>query len=282
MIQSMTGFGSAEKDSFKVEIRSLNHRFLDVFIKTPQNLSRHELAMRSMVRERFSRGRFDIFISTTDGKNAQIRVNMDLARGICNALRDLKEELSLSGSINIETVAGFREVIMTEEGAYNEGSLYDAFGEALDKLQEMRKREGDAIARDMLSRMELLEKMKGEIARLRHEAVSSCREKFRERLHSLFGDFEYDENRILQEAALVAERTDISEEITRISSHFEQLQKNLRDGDTIGRKVEFLLQELNREVNTIASKSDDYRIAKISVDMKAEIEKLREQAQNIQ
>ncbi len=282
MIQSMTGFGSAEGASFKVEIRSLNHRFLDVSLRIPQNFTRHELPLRSMVRERFSRGKFDIYVSTTSGKGSAIKVNMDLAKSIYNSLRSLKEELSLRGEICIETIASFKEVIITEETDQDIGSLFEAFKEALDKVEEMRKREGAAIARDAFARLDLLEDLRGRIASLSRDAADSSRERYKERLHALFGELAFDENRVLQEAALLAEKSDISEEITRLSSHIGQLKKILSDGDTIGRKVEFLLQELNREVNTIASKADDYRMSSLAVEMKAELEKIREQAQNIQ
>ncbi len=282
MIQSMTGFGSAEKGPFKVEIRSLNHRFLDLSLRIPQNMARHELPLRNMIRERFSRGRFDVLVSTTNGKNLSIKVNMDVVRGIHDALRAVKNELSLSGDIGIETIAGFREIIVTGEEEYDSAPLYDAFKEAMDMLAEMRKREGRTIRKDMSSRVELLRKMKDGVASLRPAVVSACMESFRERLRSLFGDLRYDENRLLQEASLMAERADISEEITRLESHIGQLEKILSDGDTIGRKIEFLLQELNREVNTIASKADDHRISGITIEMKSELEKMREQAQNIQ
>ncbi len=282
MIQSMTGFGSAERGPFKVEIRSLNHRFLDVSLRIPQNMSRYDLPLRNMIRERFSRGRFDVLVSTTNVKNLAIKVNMDVVRGIYNALRTVRDELSLSGDIGIETIAGFRDIIVTGEEEYDVGPLYDAFKEAMDMLGEMRIREGSAIREDMSLRVGLLRNMKDRISSLRPAVVSACMEKFRERLNLLFGDLRYDENRVLQEAALLAEKADISEEITRLDSHMEQLEKILSDGDTIGRKVEFLLQELNREVNTIASKADDHRISGITVEMKAELEKMREQAQNIQ
>lgn len=282
MIQSMTGYGSAEKGILKVEIRSLNHRFLDISIKIPQLLNQHEMALRNMVKERFSRGRFDVVVSAIAGENLRIRINTGLAREICNSLRMLKEELSLSGEIGIETIVGFGELISTEEIEYSEKSLYIAFNEAMERIKDMRSKEGEAIAKDMFSRLDLVDQMKGQISLLCNDAVEKCRERFRERLNLLLGDTKCDENRVLQEAAIIAERTDISEEIIRIDSHITQVRKILSDGDTIGRKLEFLLQELNREVNTIASKADDYRISSITVEMKAEFEKLREQAQNIQ
>lgn len=282
MVQSMTGFGSAEKDAFKVEMRSVNHRFLDVSIKIPQNLNQHEMPLRNMVREKFPRGRFDILVSIINEGNLKVRINTGLAREIYNALRSLKEELSLEGSIGMETIAGFKELILSEDVEYDAEPLYAAFHEAMEKLRAMRNMEGESISRDMLSRLDRLEQLSREVAMLCPAIVNECRERFRERLAALFGELKFDENRVLQEAAIMAEKADISEEITRITSHGAQLRKILSDGDTIGRKAEFLLQELNREVNTIASKSDDYRISSIAVEMKSELEKMREQAQNIQ
>lgn len=287
MIQSMTGFGSAEKGPFKVEIRSLNHRFLDISIKIPQNLGGHEIPLRNMIKERFSRGRFDVLVSMAEGEALGIKINMGLAREIHDALRTLKDELSLSGTLGIETIAGFRELIFTEEVSFDTDSLYAAFDAALEKLLDMRIGEGEATARDFLSRIELLEAMNKEVERLSPEVVKRCMERFTERLNLLISESSTlggaaDENRVLQEAAIMADKTDISEEITRITSHIAQMRKILSEGDTIGRKVEFLLQELNREANTIASKADDYRVSSVAVEMKAEIEKMREQAQNIQ
>ncbi len=282
MAQSMTGFGSAEKDSFKVEIRSVNHRFLDISMKIPQNLSAQEMPLRNMVRERFSRGRFDILVTLLREENVKVKINSALAKEIYNALHTLSKDLSLADSVGIETVAGFRELILTEQIECHAESLYDAFRDALDSLWSMRKSEGEAIARDVSSRVVKLEQMTEQISRLCPEAVSECGKRFKERLAVLFGEVKFDENRVLQEAAIMAEKADVSEEITRLVSHTAQLKKILLDGDTIGRKVEFLLQEMNREVNTIASKADDYRISALTVEMKAELEKMREQAQNIQ
>lgn len=282
MPQSMTGFGSAEKETFKVEIRSVNHRFLDVSMKVPQGLGSHEIALRNRVKERFSRGRFDILVSTQAEGAQRVKVNTVLAKEIYNALRSLKEELLLPDSIGIETMTEFRELFLTEEAEYNIGPLYDAFDEAMDRLQDMRRSEGEAITGDMLSRLERVEQMNGKIRDLCPAVVNEHRERFRTRLTDLFAELKFDEGRLLQEAALMAEKSDVSEEIARIASHILQMRKILSDGDTIGRKLEFLLQELNREVNTIASKSDDYRISSITVEMKVEIEKMREQSQNIQ
>jgi uncharacterized protein (TIGR00255 family) len=278
----MTGFGSAERDGFKVEMRSVNHRFLDVSIKMPQTLNEHEMPLRNMVKETFSRGRFDILVSVIQEANLKVRIDTRLARAIYDALRSLKDDLSLEGSIGVETISGFKELIFSEDVQYDVDSLYAAFRGAMEKLKTMRTREGESILEDMFSRVDRLEQLNREVAQLCPSVVSECRERLRERLAVLFGDLKFDENRVLQEAAIMAEKADISEEITRITSHAAQMRKILSDGDTIGRRVEFLLQELNREVNTMASKAGEYRISSITVEMKSELEKMREQAQNIQ
>ena len=282
MIQSMTGFGSAEKAYFKVEIRSVNHRFMDISMKIPQHLSQHEISLRNMLKERFPRGKFDVLISTAGDEGIRIIVNKDLARELYDALNILKNELSLSGSIGIDTLAGFRELLLSEHIEYNEESLFNAFNEAMGRLYGMRSKEGETIMEDMSLRLGLIEEMKGEIAMLCPEAVDACKKKFVERLNSIIGEAKYDEVRVFQEAAIIAERADISEEITRLGSHIAQMRKILTDGGTIGRKLEFLLQEMNREANTISSKAGDYRTANLVIEIKSEIEKLREQAQNIQ
>ena len=283
MIQSMTGFGSAEREPFKVEIRSVNHRFIDISAKLPQTMGGLEIELRNRIRERFARGRFDVFVTLTGEGAARVKISTDSARAIHRALLSLKEDLSLEGGVTVDTLAVFRDHILSEDREYSAGPFFEALQEALSRLREMRLREGEAITQDLSARMGLIEGMAGQIDRLCPEAVEIHRERFTERLRGLFGEAQqYDENRILQEAAIVAEKTDIAEEITRFNSHISQLRKVLAEDDAVGRKVEFILQELNREVNTIASKANDYRISSIAVEIKAELEKMREQAQNIQ
>jgi uncharacterized protein (TIGR00255 family) len=282
MIQGMTGFGSAEHGAFRVEIRSVNHRFIDISVKLPQGLGQMEIPLRNRVKGQFFRGRFDITVSLAGEYDVKVRVNRGLAKEICNALGSLRDELSLSGTLGIDTISGFRELFISGVAAYDTESLFAAFEDALSMVKEMRLREGESVGRDMLARLDVLEAMNESIATLCPEAVQACREKYVGRLHELFREVHYDEHRILQEASIIAEKTDISEEITRFKAHLVQLKGTISSGDAVGRKIEFLLQELNREVNTIASKSADYGISAIAVEMKAELEKLREQAQNIQ
>lgn len=282
MIQSMTGFGASEKDGFRVEIRSINHRFMDVSIRLSPFLTGQEMPLRNMLKERFSRGKFDVFVSAKSEGRTRLKLNTELAKEIYNSLNALKTELSIPGTIGIETLLNYRELLITEEPEYNISSLYDAFGEAIIQLEKMRGDEGKATGEDVLRRADRLESINKEIIALSPDIIADCKRKFHERIEELLIGIEYDRDRILQAAAIMIEKSDITEELIRIENHLKQFKKILLNGDTIGKRLDFLLQELNREVNTIASKTDDYRISSMVIEMKSEIEKIREQAQNIQ
>ncbi|MFN3396745.1 MAG: YicC/YloC family endoribonuclease [Thermodesulfovibrionales bacterium] len=282
MIQSMTGYGSAEKGEFRVEIRSLNHRFMDINIRMPSDLLKYEIPLRNILKERFSRGKFDVAVSIIQGRHVKIIPDIERARSIYNALKELNRELSLSGDVGIDIMMNFREMILREDFEYNINSLFDAFKEALDNLINMRLEEGKSLLNDLQSRIDSIARMKDSLTSMSSELIISMKERLVERVKSLLGDIKIDEGRILQEVAILTEKADISEEITRIDSHLRQMRKLLSEGDTIGRRLDFILQELFREVNTISSKSFDYRVSSIVVEMRAEIERIREQSQNIQ
>lgn len=282
MIQSMTGFGSASNNEFTVEIRSLNHRYIDISIKLPPYMNQYEIPLRNILKGRFQRGRFDVSITTNINKVTQLIINKELSRNICAALQDLQRELSLPGTIDIETLTGFREIIVEEKPQYDIDTLFTAFHEAVSNLESMRIREGNLLAGEILGRIELLRELNNKINLLAPDELIKWRKKFTERLRLIVEDGMIDNNRIVQEAALMAEKLDISEEISRIESHVKQFIEILNNSNIIGKKLDFLLQEINREVNTIANKSSDYAISSLTVEMKTEIEKMREQAQNIQ
>lgn len=283
MIQSMTGFGTSEKGGFRVEIRSLNSRFLDISFKLSPSLSEHEMSLRNMLKERFSRGKFDILVLAKNDGKTRLRLNTDIAKEIYNRLNTLKSELSITGEIDIETLLNYKELFIAEElEEYDTNLLYDAFKEALAQLEKMRCDEGRAVAEDILNRAERLESINREITALCPDVIAACKRKFHERITELFSSVEYDRDRILQEIAFMLEKTDITEELIRIENHLRQFKKIILNGDTIGKRLDFLLQELNREVNTIASKVNDYRLSAIVIEMKSEIERMREQVQNIQ
>jgi len=278
----MTGFGAAEKGIFRVEVRSLNHRFTDVSIKLSSFLSGHEMPLRNMLKERFSRGKVDISISTKSEGKTRLKLNTELAREIYHSLTALKAELSIPGTVGIEMLLNYKELLVAEESEYDVDPLYNAFKEAMGQLEKMRIQEGRAMAEDILGRTERLWSISKELASLVPDIIDGGKKRFHERLEELLGGMEYDRERISQEIAIMIEKADITEELTRIDNHLIQFRKILSSGDTIGKRLDFLLQELNREANTIASKSNDYRVSNIVIDMKSEIEKIREQVQNIQ
>jgi len=278
----MTGFGSAEKTGFRVEIRSLNHRFIEISIKTPPYLSQHDIPLRNILKERFQRGRFDVTVSTDNHKLIQVTINKEMAGKIYNAFQELQKELSIPGQIGVETLAGYRELLVEEEPQYDIDALYDAFHEAVSTLEAMRIREGKMLSEEQRQRAESLSVINSKIKSLTPHLLEKYKEKFCERLRLILEAKEMDNTRVMQEAAIMAEKLDISEEVSRIENHIKQYIETLDKGNVIGRKLDFLLQEIGREVNTIAAKSSDYTISSLTVDMKIEIEKMREQVQNIQ
>lgn len=285
MVQSMTGFGSAENDSFRVEIRSLNHRFIEIAIKIPPYLSHYDIPLRNIIKERFHRGKFDISISASNHKPLQLNINKEMAKRIYTAFQELQKELFIPGQIDINTLAsaiGGRELLVEEEPEYDAGALYAVFHEALSNLETMRIQEGEMLSKELRNRAEFLNVLTDKIKSLSSGMVTRCSEKFSEKLRLILGAGEIDNMRIMQEAAIMAERLDISEEVGRIENHIKQFIEILGEGNIIGRRLDFLLQEINREVNTMASKSSDYDISRLTVEMKTEIERMREQAQNIQ
>lgn len=281
MVQSMTGFGSAERGGFRVEIRSLNHRFLDISMKLPPGLAEHEMPLREILKNRFGRGKLDVYVSTTGQGQLKLKLDSAMAGEILAALNRLKEELSLPGGVTMETLLGWKALFMTEELSYDTGPLYEAFGEAAAGVEDMRAREGAALAVEIEERAAGIDALNGRIMELCPAIREESMEKFASRLKG-FLPGGYDEAKVLQEASSQAERSDIAEEVSRIRNHIEHLRKILSEGGKIGRQLDFLLQELNREANTIAAKADDYRVLSLVIEMKAEMEKAREQAQNIQ
>ena len=278
----MTGFGSASNYDFTVEVRSLNHRFIDISLKMPPYMSRHEIPLRNIIKELFQRGRFDVFISTNTDKAVPVTINKKLASHIYSSLKSLQDELSLPGEITIETLSGYREILTEEEPRIDAEALLSVFREAAANLAAMRIREGSLLIDEIGGRIAVLHDITARIAPFTTDHAARWREKIIERLKSVLGEDMIDSNRLLQEAALMADKLDISEEISRIKNHLTQFREILKQGNTIGKKLDFLLQEINREVNTVSCKSSDYAVSTLVVEMKTEIEKIREQIQNIQ
>ena len=278
----MTGFGSAEKNGFRVEIRSLNHRFMDISIKTPSYLSQHDIPLRNILREKFQRGKFDVNVSTDNHTVVQVHINKEMARKIYNAFQELQKELSIPGQIDVNTLAEYKELLVEEEPQYDIDTFYATFHEAVSNLEAMRIKEGKMLSEEQRKRAESLKVINNKIKSLTPHLLEKSKEKFCERLKLILESREIDSVRVMQEAAIMAEKLDISEEVNRTENHIQQFIETLDESNVIGRKLDFLLQEIGREVNTMAAKSSDYTISSLTVDMKIEIEKMREQVQNIQ
>ncbi len=281
-VQSMTGYGEAEERGVKVEARSVNHRFLTINFRAPAFVNPYETELRKMIMERFTRGRFDVSISLTEEADLEIGINRRLAENILRTLKGLQEELGLKEGLSLDHLFWFRDSLFTEVPEYRPEDLFHTLGTALERLEETRLREGEHLLRDI---QEQVAALKGYIDAVKAEAGDMHRrafERIRSHITELIGEGAVEEQRVLQEAALLAEKADVSEEVVRIQSHLQQFERLISRGGTIGRNLDFLLQELLREINTIGSKSSEYRVSDIVVRMKTVVEKLKEQIQNIQ
>jgi uncharacterized protein (TIGR00255 family) len=282
MIQSMTGYGAAEREGFKVEVRSLNHRYFDINVRMPSFLMEHEIPVRNLIKEQFSRGKFDVTISLTDKRKIKVRANKELAGEIYDTLLDLQNTLSIPGSLDISFLSWYREFLITEEPAYGVDDLYGALRDAVARVNEMRGSEGEALKKELEFHAGRVEVLRAEVEELSRGMAAAHKEVLSRKVAGLVSAIPIDETRLAQEIALLAQKSDITEELARLRSHIQQLNAFLSSGDAIGRKLDFLMQEMHREANTIASKVDDIRIINLSIEIKTCIEKLKEQVQNIQ
>jgi len=280
--QSMTGYGKGETDSFRVEIRSINHKNLDIKLSLPQYLYCHELDIKKEVRKKFQRGRFEVYVFKQEEGKKNLTLNMDVAREYLEALKSLKEELSIDGDISLNNIAAQRDIFLYEEEDIELPKLFDALGHALDELEKSRIDEGAVLVNDMSGRIEILNKCLSSIKSRREEYIDGAKIRLYERLKEILENTPVDETRLIQETAILIERSDITEEIVRAESHLIRIGELSVEGGAVGKKIDFFVQELRREVNTIGAKASDIDIIRQTVDMKNELEKIREQVQNIQ
>jgi uncharacterized protein (TIGR00255 family) len=292
MLKSMTGFGRGEGETTLgkvfVETRSVNHRYCDINIKLPKRLTPFENRIKEIIRAQVSRGRVDIFLKldSLGEENVHLTVDRHLAQEYYQALQSLKESLHLKDKITLELVAGAKDVITAKEEI---GDLEPFWQEVLpvlkrsfQDLDDMKRSEGESLSKDLQQRLERITQQLEEIKHLSPSRLEAYRNRLRERVHSLLGEIDVDPSRIQQEVALLAERTDITEEIVRAESHLTQFLILLKAEDSVGRKMDFLVQEIHREVNTVSAKANDAEISQRVVEIKAELEKIREQVQNIE
>ncbi len=295
MFKSMTGFGRGEyHDSdhrFTVEIRAVNHRFNDIILKIPKHLGGLEDRVRKSIAGTLARGRIDVVVTADDymERRRTVRVDKGLAAGYYKAVKDVAEACELDiRAVSAFDVAKFPDVLKIEEIAEDLETLWPKLAEAIDQalgnLMAMRTAEGENIYRDLTARIETIRGLGSAIALRAPAIVDEYREKLRERCREILTEVNAvpDEGRLLQEVAIMADRTNITEELVRLDSHLDQFGQAMRGETAVGRKLDFILQELNREANTIGSKANDMSTSGLMVELKSEIEKVREQIQNIE
>ena len=294
MVRSMTGYGRAEAvldgQKFSVEVKSLNHRFLEISLRLPAMLSPLEMEIKKKIAELLLRGKIDVTIrreAQGDAENGHALVlNLPLARNYFAVLSQLKQSLDLKDEISLEMIASQKDVFLTAESPQDMASLWKGLmlilDEALAGMMEMRRREGESLSQDLSARLEVMEKRLNGIEEMAPQVVLEYQKRLSERVRELTGGLVVDETRLSQEVAILAEKSDITEEIVRLRSHLGQFLEMLDGEEAIGRKVDFLIQEMNREVNTIGSKSSDAHISRQVIEMKSELAKLREQVQNLE
>lgn len=294
MIRSMTGFGKAETTyngrRITVEIKSVNHRFLDVSVRLPAPLSLCEQEIRKRVGEVFQRGKIDIFVKVEgerEGNNARLlELNLPLLDNYYAMLREIKERLNLPGEITLTDLTGLRDIFIPSEPLSEPGKLeeqiLEAMSEALEAVRQMRHKEGENLRLVMETALALLKEGLDNIVARAPQVIEEYRMRLMERIRLLTGGIPLDEGRLMQEVALLAEKSDITEEVDRMRSHLSQFSELLQGEVPEGRKLDFLVQEMSREVNTMGAKSNDLLSSKIIIDLKGEVAKLKEQVQNIE
>ncbi len=292
MIRSMTGYGRAETvyegQKITVEMKSVNHRFLELSMRLPSVLFQLETELKKKISEKCKRGRIEINIRI-EGENAdnsKINYNMDTAHGYYDILSKIKEEFNLSEEISLKTLTSFRDIFTTPADTQLSPELISAVSngllEAVNMMIKMRQDEGAVMYQDMRARLGVIKEIVATIKLRAPQVVVEYQRRLADRIKELASGYTLDDARLAQEVAIMAERSDITEEIIRLQSHIGQFELLLQSDEAEGKKIDFLLQEMNREINTIGSKSNDLEIARQVIEAKSEMNKVREQAQNIE
>ncbi len=288
----MTGYGSAkgsvEGQEITVELKSVNNRYLDCSVRLPRNFLFADDTVKQAVSAGVSRGKVDVFVSAQASQDSGtvVSVNEELARGYRDAVARIAETLGLESGLNAFSLARFPDVLTVERRELDKDKAAAALSEitakAVEEFNAMREREGERLRRDMLGKLETIEGLVSVVEERSPQTVKEYRERLEARLRDILADRSLDEQRVITEAAIFADRTAVDEETVRLRSHIAQFRTMLEEGSPIGRKMDFLVQEFNRESNTIGSKCSDASLAKVVVDLKSEIEKIREQLQNVE
>ncbi len=292
MTRSMTGFGrgefKSEKQDFLIEIKTVNHRYSDLFLKLPRQLSFLEDKVRETISKSISRGKIDVYVSYGEHGDDSRSVQLDepLAKAYIKSIETLRDNFNLRDDISVSLVARFPDVLKIEKTEVDEDETWQGFKKALDasldSLVKMREVEGEGLKNDMIERASYIKSIVKIIEDYSPQVVRDYKQKLENRLKELLDQQVVDESRIAMEVAIFADRCSINEELVRLNSHIKQFKQTLDMDQPVGRKLDFIVQEMNREINTIGSKANDIEIAKHVVEIKSEIEKIREQVQNIE
>jgi len=292
LIKSMTGYGRAVETvngrEFTVELRSVNNRYLDCSVRLPRILTFGEEAVKQAVKNVISRGKVDVFISvrSENGDEVQVNLNKAVLESYLKAMQEMVQAYQVADDISVSTVSRLPEVFTLEKPQVDEEQLLSdmmsVLTKALAEYDKMRQTEGEALDRDLRSRGDTILELVAQVEKGNVQTVIDYRTKLENKLKEVLANTAIDESRILTEAAIFADKVAVDEETVRLRSHLQQMNDMLTAGGAVGRKLDFLLQEMNREANTIGSKCTDVNLARIVVDIKAELEKIREQTQNIE
>lgn len=292
MIRSMTGYGketlSTEGREYQVEIKSVNHRYLDINIKMPKTLSYLEETIKKEISQKIKRGKIDVFITyennSQEGKN--VKINKELAKIYINQLKELAQEEKISSNIEVTEIAKFPDILtikIDEEDDKIKEEIIQVTQQATEKIIEMKNIEGNKIEQDLLTRIEKIEKKIEEISKKSTGLIEEYVVKLEKRIKEILKTEEIDKTRLAQEVVIYADKCSIEEEITRLKSHIYQFKNLIKDNnETIGKKLDFIIQEMNRETNTIGSKANSLEITNGVIDIKTELEDIREQIHNIE
>ncbi len=291
MIRSMTGFGKAiiEKNSrkYQVEIKSVNHRYLDISVKIPRAISFLEEEVKREISKSVKRGKVDVFITFENNslEGREIKINTDLAKEYIKELKNLAKEENILADIQVNDIAKYPDVLKIQENGEDEKikeELVEVVANATESLMKMKKSEGEKIAKDLSKRLEKIQEKVNETSNLSTGLIEEYVVKLKERIKKLLKEEEIDETRLAEEVVIYADKCSIEEEITRLNSHILQVKELLNSDKSVGKKIDFIIQEMNRETNTIGSKSNNLGITNNVIDLKTEIEDMREQVQNIE
>lgn len=292
MVKSMTGYGGSRQiinnREISVEIRSVNHRYFELNCRTPREMGFLEEKIKSVVKQRVFRGKVDIYVNIGADETEQsvVTINHSLAAGYVAALRELAVKYDLSDDISVSSVARYGDIFKVTKPLADEDEIWEnvklVLDEAVENFVQMRKQEGEKLYADVMSRCRTILELVEKVEERSPQTVVEYRNKLTERMNEILSTVAVDEQRIITEAAIFADKVAVAEETVRLRSHFEQFESILNAEGSVGRKIDFILQEMNREANTIGSKVQDAQLAHIVVDIKAELEKIREQIQNIE